>query len=188
MIRPILAETIRYGEFSKGGEFVYDHPFQWGSRRIGPDLHREGGLRSHSWHVQHFWEPKDSTPGSIMPSYRHLFRRDLDFAGIERRMRAMTRLGVPYDEAEVAGAATLARAQAQEIVNTLIEQDGVEMIPVDDTGARIPLEQKEVVAVIAYLQRLGTDLFKQPEAADEGAEAVTQRDSSGREEVDGVIH
>jgi len=187
MIRPILAETIRYGEFSKGGEFVYDHPFQWGSRRIGPDLAREGGLRSHSWHVQHFWEPKDSTPGSIMPSYRHLFDKDLDFASIDERMRAMVSLGVPYVEAEVADAAMLAHAQADELVKTLIEQDGVEMIPVDDSGVRIPIEQKEVIAVIAYLQRLGTDLFKQPEAAEATAEAMTARDVAGKEDASRVL-
>jgi cytochrome c oxidase cbb3-type subunit I/II len=150
MVRPILSETKRYGEYSKPGEFVYDHPFQWGSRRIGPDLAREGGKQSNLWHVLHFQDPRQVTPNSIMPTYAGLLERRIDFDAIEARVRAMKRLGVPYD-AEIGRAAELARAQARQIAAEVAEQKG-------PAG----LEDKEVVALVAYLQRLGTDLFKAP--------------------------
>jgi len=151
MIRPILAETKRYGEYSKAGEFVYDHPFQWGSRRIGPDLAREGGKQSSYWHVEHFRKPSDITPNSIMPPYPWLESDDVDFAAIPSRMRAMAALGVPYDEAAIAGSVDTAKAQAATIAAQIATQKG-------PTG----LDSKKVVALIAYLQRLGTDLFAPP--------------------------
>ncbi len=152
MIRPMLAETERYGEYSKPGEFVYDHPFQWGSRRIGPDLAREGGKQSHNWHVLHFKDPAQITPGSIMPPYPWLLQKDLDFKSIPLRVKAMTILGVPYTQAQRDNAEELARAQAAMIAGEIVEQNG-------EAG----LEDKQVVALIAYLQRLGTDIFKTPE-------------------------
>jgi len=152
MIRPILAETKRYGEYSKPGEFVYDHPFQWGSRRIGPDLAREGGKQSPLWHIRHFQNPSDVTPKSIMPPYPWLLNKSLDFKSISKRVEVMTHLGVPYTSEEVLGAEKLARAQAKDMADDIAKQGG-------PTG----LEDKEVIAVVAYLQRLGVDLHKAPE-------------------------
>jgi cytochrome c oxidase cbb3-type subunit I/II len=157
MIRPIFAETELYGEYSKGGEFVYDHPFQWGSRRIGPDLHRVGTRLTASWHFGHFIEPKTSTPGSIMPSYVHFVENDLDFDGIANKMIAMQRLGVPYSDVEIQNAAELARIQAGEIMAKAIEEQGPDAFPAE-------WETKDVIAITAYLLRLGTDLSRQPEA------------------------
>ena len=148
MIRPILAETKRYGEYSKAGEFVYDHPFQWGSRRIGPDLAHEGGKQSPLWHVLHFQDPAQVTLGSIMPPYPGLLESPVDFVRIPKHMRAMQRLGVPYTDDDIAGAEDAARAQAMAIA-TKIEAD---------QGPK-GLADKKVVALIAYLDRLGKDLF-----------------------------
>ncbi len=100
MIRPMVAETKRYGEYSKPGESVYDHPFQWGSRRIGPDLAREGGKQSDLWHVLHFRNPADMNEGSMMPSYAYLLKKKLDFDSIPLRIGAMQTLGVPYPQYE----------------------------------------------------------------------------------------
>ena len=150
-IRPILAETKRYGEYSKPGESVYDHPFQWGSRRIGPDLAREGGKQSSYWHVPHFQDPRQINPGSIMPAFPWLLTEDLDFDSIPARMRAMVKLGVPYDAAAIQGAVGAARKQAAEVAAQVTEQKG-------PAG----LETKKVAALVAYLQRIGTDLFAPP--------------------------
>lgn len=150
MIRPIWAETKRYGEYHKPGETVYDHPFQFGSRRIGPDLGREGGLKSHDWHVRHFENPRQLIAQSIMPSYAHLLRDNLDFKDAEMRVQSMAMLGVPYGEVVKPGhAEALAKAQAKQISDELIQQGGYE-----------GLEGKKVIALVAYLQRLGTDITK----------------------------
>ena len=153
MIRPILPETKRYGEYSKPGEFVYDHPFQWGSRRIGPDLAREGGKQSNQWHLLHFRDPKQVTPGSIMPVYTWLENTTLDFAGIQTRVKAMSSLGVPYKNTEIDNAETLARKQAADIAVDLEKQN-------TEPGMAKRLEDKQVIAVIAYLQRIGQDIYK----------------------------
>jgi len=153
MIRPIISETKRYGEFSKPGEFVYDHPFQWGSRRIGPDLAREGGKQSSFWHVLHLENPRQINDKSVMPAYAFLLSKSIDFDGIPSHLRALNRVGVPYDEATIVGAAEAARKQALEIAEQVIAQKG-------PSG----LEDKQVIALVAYLQRLGTDLFAQPDA------------------------
>jgi cytochrome c oxidase cbb3-type subunit I/II len=156
MIRPILSETKRYGEYSKPGEFVYDHPFQWGSRRIGPDLAREGGFRSPMWDVRHFVNPDEINEGSIMPEFAWLLDAELDFEGIPSRLKAMQRLGVPYSDAEISSAVEMAQRQATEIARKIEEEQG-------PAG----LETKQVVALIAYLDRLGVDAFATPPAADE---------------------
>jgi cytochrome c oxidase cbb3-type subunit I/II len=166
MIRPMLAETKRYGEYSKPGESVYNHPFQWGSRRIGPDLAREGGKQSTQWHVLHFEEPSQVTPNSIMPSYAHLMTKKLDFTEIPVRMRAMQALGVPYTDAEIESSVADAKAQAEEYAAEFIAQNG-ELPYVTPGGKEIDLSDREAVAVVAYLQRLGTDIFKEPAATDE---------------------
>jgi cytochrome c oxidase cbb3-type subunit I/II len=150
MIRPILAETKRFGEYSKPGESVYDHPFQWGSRRIGPDLAREGGKQSVLWHLVHFRDPKQLVPDSIMPAYPSFEQTELNFKTIQERVNAAAFLGAPYD-LELTRAEALARAQAQQIADDIVKQNG-------PPG----LADKQVVALIAYLQRLGTDLFATP--------------------------
>ncbi len=152
MVRPIRAETERYGEYSKPGEFVYDHPFQWGSRRIGPDLAREGGKYPHLWHVQHMADPAAVTQGSIMPKYAWMLDADTDYSVIQGRVDAMAMLGVPYGEA-VQHAEQMAKAQAARIGREIADQGG----PPD-------LANKKIVALTAYLQRLGTDALRAPEA------------------------
>jgi cytochrome c oxidase cbb3-type subunit I/II len=151
MIRPLLAETMRFGAYSRGGESVYDRPSQWGSRRIGPDLAREGESNANAaWHFRHFMDPGGVTPGSIMPPLPWLYEKRIDFEGIQRRVDAMAELGVPYGAAASGGrAAELARAQARQIAASIEEAAGP---TADGTWDR------QVVALIAYIQRLGTDL------------------------------
>jgi cytochrome c oxidase cbb3-type subunit II len=104
MIRPFRAETLRYGHYSVAGEFVYDHPFQWGSKRTGPDLHRVGGRYSDEWHRIHLVNPRDVVPESNMPAYPWLEKNPADAAGIATSMKALRMVGVPYTEQEIAGA------------------------------------------------------------------------------------
>ena len=105
MIRPFLSETLRYGHYSVAGEFVYDHPFQWGSKRTGPDLHRVGGKYSDEWHRIHLNNPRDLVPESNMPAYTWLEKSNVDAAGMAPRMKALRLVGVPYTDAEIAKAA-----------------------------------------------------------------------------------
>jgi cytochrome c oxidase cbb3-type subunit I/II len=148
MIRPIVAETKRYGEYSKPGEFIYDRPFQWGSRRIGPDLAREGGKQSSFWHWTHLENPSLVSPGSVMPSYEHLLKDDLKFGAIEPHVRAAAFLGAPYTEQELANVESLARRQGEEIAAQIVQQ-----------GGPAAMHEKQAMALIAYLQRIGIDLF-----------------------------
>ena len=104
MIRPLVAETLRYGPYSVAGEFVYDHPFQWGSKRTGPDLHRIGGKYSDDWHKLHLISPRDLVPESIMPAYPWLEKNQVDISSIQQRMRALRTVGVPYSDAQIARA------------------------------------------------------------------------------------
>jgi cytochrome c oxidase cbb3-type subunit I/II len=150
MVRPFRSETERYGEYSKSGEFVYDHPFQWGSKRTGPDLAREGSKKlrkSHAWHYEHMLDPRSMSPGSIMPRYPWLYEKDIDVDIIPAKIRAMQTLGVPYAEGYDAQAVADLEAQANEIAAELKEGG------VADADAK-----KEIIALIAYLQRLGTDI------------------------------
>ncbi len=146
MIRPIRAETERYGEYSKPGEFIYDRPFQWGSRRIGPDLARLGGKYPDLWHVRHMAAPAEVTRDSIMPRYSWMLTKPLDFSVVQPRVDAMAMLGVPYGDAIQHGE-SMARAQAKQIAANIEAQ-----------GGPAGLEDKEIVALVAYLQRLGKDL------------------------------
>ena len=146
MIRPFRDEVARYGDYSKPGEFVYDHPFQWGSKRTGQDLQRVGGKYNHLWHLRHLDDPRLTSPGSIMPAYRFLLYARLDLGLLPDKMKVMRKLGVPYSDAEVKNCVSLAKAQAQGIAGAL-QAEGV-----------AGMEDKEVVALIAYLQRLGTDI------------------------------
>jgi len=126
MIRPFRAETLRYGPYSQAGEFVYDHPFQWGSKRTGPDLHRVGGRYSDEWHRVHLTNPRDVVPESNMPAYAWLGKDKVDAGAMGAHMKALRTVGVPYSDADIAGAA-------------------------DATQGKTELE-----ALIAYLQVLGT--------------------------------
>jgi len=113
MIRPLRAETLRYGAYSKAGEFVYDHPFQWGSKRTGPDLHRVGGRYSDEWHRIHLMQPRDLVPESNMPAYPWLATATLDPAAMAPKMKALRTLGVPYTDAEIAGAAEAVQGKTE---------------------------------------------------------------------------
>jgi cytochrome c oxidase cbb3-type subunit I/II len=151
MIRPFRSETARYGEYSKAGEFVYDHPFQWGSKRSGPDLAREGAgnnRKSDSWHYNHFEDPQALSAGSIMPSYAFLLDREMDTASVPARIRVMQRLGVPYPSGYDRQANADLIQQAEKL-RTSLAADGIK------TPAN-----REVIALIAYMQRLGTDIGK----------------------------
>ncbi len=171
MIRPMVAETKRYGDYSRAGESIYDRPFQWGSRRIGPDLAREGGRQSNQWHVLHFRNPAEMTQGSIMPPYPWLMKKKIDFKSVPLRIAAQQALGVPYDayEGDARGkAADDAKAQAAEVAAEFIQQNGGPYR--NASGEVVDLSDKQVVALIAYLQRLGTDLTAVPAAEDVPAE------------------
>ena len=146
MVRPFRDEVARYGDYSKPGEFVYDHPFQWGSKRTGPDLHRVGGKYNNLWHLRHLDDPRLTSPGSIMPSYRFLLDEKLDLGLLTEKMKVMRKLGVPYSDSEARNCVALARSQAKEIGDDLAKEGVAGM------------ENMEVVALIAYLQRLGTDI------------------------------
>jgi cytochrome c oxidase cbb3-type subunit I/II len=152
-IRPMVAETKRYGEYSKPGEFVYDRPFQWGSRRIGPDLAREGGRQSSFWHWTHFENPEQISPGSVMPDYVYLLKKDLNFKNIQPLVNASHFLGAEYGE-ELTDAEGFARRQAEVVAAEIVKQ-----------GGPAGVQEKQAIALIAYLQRLGTDLFRTEEAA-----------------------
>ena len=146
MIRPFRSETERYGEYSKSGEFVYDHPFQWGSKRTGPDLHREGGKYPDSWHYNHMLEPTSMSPGSIMPAYPWLFDDELNTANTATKISTMRSLGVPYEEGYEDKAVADLNEQAEGISKNLAD-------------AKIKVSKdKEIIALIAYLQRMGTDI------------------------------
>ncbi|QDV21788.1 cytochrome-c oxidase, cbb3-type subunit I [Aureliella helgolandensis] len=175
-IRPMVAETKRYGEYSKPGEFIYDHPFQWGSRRIGPDLAREGGKQSSFWHWSHFEAPDLVAPGSVMPSFEHLLLDDLKFEGIPPLVEASHFLGAPYEE-ELENAVEMAQLQAEYITAEIVQQGG----PANVQG-------KQAIALIAYLQRIGTDYFRTDEPAPvadaEGETADGETETSEPQETD----
>jgi len=165
MIRPFRSEVERYGEYSKAGEYVYDHPFLWGSKRTGPDLHRIGGKYSDSWHLNHFYDPQSTSSGSIMPSYKWLINNELDKSMTVKKMEAMVTLGVPYTEEEIGRAIEWMDAQGTQIQENLYgDPDFAKTYEADkkyasDNGEEfIEMKNREVVAVIAYLQRLGTDI------------------------------
>jgi cytochrome c oxidase cbb3-type subunit I/II len=155
MIRPFRSEVERYdpdgGQYSKAGEFVYDHPFQWGSKRTGPDLHRVGGRYPDSWHYQHMLDPQLTSVGSIMPAYPWLYTDAIDFSGTPAKISAMRTLGVPYPKNYEEKVEAEMKEQAQKIITSL-KKDGITDADAD----------KEIIALIAYLQRLGTDIKNAP--------------------------
>jgi len=145
-VRPFRSETERYGEYSKAGEFVYDHPFLWGSKRTGPDLQREGGKYGDSWHYNHLMDPRLMSPGSIMPNYDWLITQKLDTTSTSAKIRAMQKLGVPYP----AGYDKIANQDLDKQAKGIADNLAKDHIKVKSN--------KEIVAIIAYLQRLGTDI------------------------------
>jgi len=155
MVRPFRSETERYGEYGKAGEYVYDHPFQWGSKRTGPDLSREGvgnNKKSHAWHYNHFDEPSAISTGSVMPSYSFFIDNELDTTTTPAKIRAMQTLGVPYPQGydKIANQDLMKQAT---VISLVLKNDKINVSPT-----------KEVIAVIAYLQRLGVDISKSKEA------------------------
>lgn len=146
MIRPFRSETERYGEYSKAGEFVFDHPFLWGSKRNGPDLHRVGGKYPDAWHYNHMEDPMSTSPGSVMPRYPWLLTAELETDSLPARIRALRSVGVPYPDGFEGEALAELGAQAEKVVENL-RQGMVDAEP-----------DREIIALIAYLQRLGTDI------------------------------
>lgn len=158
MIRPFRDEVARYGEYSKAGEFVYDFPFQWGSKRTGPDLAREGAdknKRPDSWHYTHLYDPTSTSPGSVMPRYIWLLDNKLDTSTTPAKIRTMQKLGVPYPKGYDKTANQDLMKQATQIAENL-KKENIETIP-----------DAEVIAVIAYLQRLGRDIQSEPKSITE---------------------
>jgi cytochrome c oxidase cbb3-type subunit I/II len=150
MVRPFRSETERYGEYSKAGEFVYDHPFLWGSKRTGPDLHRVGGKYPDAWHYNHLDDPTSTSPGSIMPRYPWLLTQKIETNSLNARIAALRKTGVPYPQGYETKALADLNEQAGKIVANL-------------QGGSIKTEpDREIVALIAYLQRLGTDIKAVP--------------------------
>ena len=169
MVRPFRSEVERYGEYAKAGEFVYDHPFLWGSKRTGPDLLRVGGKYSDNWHLNHMYDPQSTSSGSIMPAYQWLIKNELNRSDIESKMRAMAQLGVPYSEEEIAGAEEDMDEQALQIEKNLYaDPDFAKSYDADKRQAQeagasfVEMRDREIVALIAYLQRLGTDIKATP--------------------------
>lgn len=158
MVRPFRSETERYGEYSKAGEFVYEHPFLWGSKRTGPDLAREGvkapaqgrTWKTNSWHFKHMKDPREISPGSIMPAYPWLVENNLDISLTEKKIRALSKVGVDYAKGYEKQAVADLNVQAL-LVSEDLMKDGIQTSP-----------NKEIVALIAYLQRLGSDITAKP--------------------------
>jgi len=158
MVRPFRSEVIRYDpvhqQYSMAGEYVYDHPHLWGSKRTGPDLHRQGGKYPHSWHYNHMWDPTSMSPGSLMPRYTWLYSADgrdasLNTSLTEKKLKAMVKLGVPYTEEYIANWEKELMDQSRQIADELNKDPNIKVQP-----------EEEIVALIAYLQRLGTDIKK----------------------------
>ena len=152
MIRTLVPDVLRYGDYSRLGESIYDHPFQWGSKRTGPDLAREGGKYPSAWHYDHLFDPRSTSVGSIMPRYRWLFTQDTDVAALPKKIAVLRSLGVPYPAWSAADIAAAVDRQERQIAADLRAQQ------------RLVAPEKEVVALIAYLQKLGTSVPVTPPA------------------------
>jgi len=171
MIRPFRDEVVRFngknGQYSKAGEFIYDRPFLWGSKRTGPDLQREGGVRPDSWHFKHMYNPRSTSAGSIMPRYPWLIENELDRSKSKAKLELMKNsFDVPYTKAQIDSMDTWMNNQASAIVkNVFSEADDVKKSFAESKANKeksgekfVPLEKREIVALISYLQRLGTDI------------------------------
>ena len=162
MIRPFRDEVVRFngknGQYSKGGEFVYDRPFLWGSKRTGPDLHRQGGKNPSSWHYKHMYNPRSTSAGSIMPRYPWLIANDLDRSEMVNKLQLMKdAFDVPYTKAQIDTAEAWADNQAKAIVKDIFSE-AADLKQAYASRPEGELEKKEIIALIAYLQRLGTDI------------------------------
>lgn len=162
MVRPFRDEIVRFngknGQYSKAGEFVYDRPFLWGSKRTGPDLHREGGKNPSSWHYKHMYNPRQTSAGSIMPRYPWLISNNLDRSKMVDKVRFMKNTyDVPYTKAQIDTADKWADNQAAKIVKDIFVE-AADVKKVYENKPKGELEKKEIIALIAYLQRLGTDI------------------------------
>jgi len=164
MIRPFTWETARYGEVSTLDDSIFDHPFQWGSRRIGPDLARVGGKYADVWHYKHMTDPREISPGSNMPPYDHLSQEALDFSKTANKLRVMRNVGVPYKPDQIQTAEEVARSNAATIAAGLAENAGVAICEEPSTDCEL-LVNSRMVALIAYLQRLGRVPADKPSAA-----------------------
>lgn len=168
MVRPFRDEAERYGHYSIAAESMYDHPFQWGSKRTGPDLARVGGKYSNDWHVAHFIDPREVVPESVMPPYSFLADRLLDYAGMEAHLKALRAVGVPYTDEMIANAVGDVETQAsndQDADELAARYGKVTAADFDGDPDRIT----EMDALIAYLQMLGTLVdFKAYDAAEQG--------------------
>ncbi|MFK2819957.1 cytochrome-c oxidase, cbb3-type subunit I [Flavobacteriaceae sp. LMIT009] len=162
MIRPFRSEVERYGEYSKAGEYVYDHPFLWGSKRTGPDLHRVGQKYNDIWHFKHMYDPQDIEENSIMPRYQWIIHDELDKSQTEKKMEVMVTLGVPYTEEDIANAQQSMLDQGMQIEANLNQDPDLATSFAEDKAANgdnyVEIHNREIVALIAYLQRLGTDI------------------------------
>lgn len=166
LVRPFRSEVKRYGEYSKSGEYVYDHPFLWGSKRTGPDLMRVGGKYNHNWHFNHMWSPQATSTGSIMPAYKWLFdNKAMSHDDVQKKMAVMAKLGVPYTQEDIDGALASIEKQSAEIEEGLkgdpkfVKAYEASKEKAKLTGEKfVPMKDREIVALIAYLQRLGTDI------------------------------
>lgn len=173
MVRPFRSEVERYGEYSKGGEYVYDRPFLWGSKRTGPDLLRVGGKYLDNWHFNHMYDPQSTSSGSIMPAYQWLIKNELDKSSTEAKLSTMMKLGVPYTDEEVANAQAHMLEQGTKIEENLYNDpefvrayDAEKKYAQENGSDFVEMKNREIVAMIAYLQRLGTDIkIVQPEDA-----------------------
>jgi len=157
MVRPFRSETARYGDYSKSGEFIYDRPFLWGSKRTGPDLAREGAAKlkkSDAWHYNHMIDPRAVSAGSIMPAYPFLAKDDLNTDYTKAKLKILKQLGTPYTNEYIQNVEADMQKQAMKIAKSL-NREGI--------GGE-GLENKEIIALIAYLQRLGTDIEPDPQA------------------------
>ncbi len=166
MVRRMQSDVERYGAYNRPGEEVYERPFLWGSKRTGPDLAREGGKRSHYWHVRHMRDPTSTSPNSIMPPYPWLLENEMDLSELDDKLATLSMLGDPYSKTEIDNAQEIAREEANKIADEIVEQGGPE-----------GLEDKQIVALIAYLQSLGTEVKRAPEL-----EASEVGDDSGGSE------
>ena len=150
LVRPLIEDKLRYGRVSEAAEYVYDRPFQWGSRRIGPDLHRIGKKYGNIWHYRHMLNPREITPLSIMPNYPWLYKNKVKFEVLTKKLSVLAALGAPYSEEELKQAPAMAKAQAKLIIDELIAD-----------GVPEKMVNKEIIALIAYLQRLGVDMAEE---------------------------
>jgi cytochrome c oxidase cbb3-type subunit I/II len=158
-VRPMTHEVVRYGKPSNAAEFVYDHPFQWGSKRTGPDLARVGGKYPHMWHYKHFYDPREVTAGSMMPRYVWLFDQKIKYQDLSEKIKVMQKLGVPYTDGDIVNAVGNAQAQARVIADELVTN-----------GVPAKVAEMDIVALIAYMQRIGVDytsIVDAPVAAEE---------------------